>query len=112
LGAFASGILLLGMALVYAATHSFELSKILEYATSQRDSPIFQAGTTLMLLALCFKVAAAPFHFWSPDVYEGSPSWVTALMASVVKVAYFAGLFRFAQLGLGGALADYQIVLL
>lgn len=112
LGAFASGILLFGMALVYAATQSFELSKILDFATSNTDHPLFQTGVTLMLLAMCFKVAAAPFHFWSPDVYEGSPAWVTALMASLVKVAYFAAFYRFAEIGLGGTMANYQIVLL
>lgn len=102
MGAFASGVLLFGMALLYGASHSFELSTIATYgATAGEDEPMYRTGVMLITIALCFKVAAVPFHFWSPDVYEGSPSLITALMATLVKVSMFAGFYRFVAKGLG-----------
>src|SRR5690606_27848485 len=54
----------------------------------------FYVGVVMMLVAMCFKVSAAPFHFWAPDVYEGSPTLITALMSTVVKTAAFAAILR------------------
>jgi NADH-quinone oxidoreductase subunit N len=103
LGSFASAILLFGITLVYGSTGSFELSKISAFASaSGMESPMFLVGSLLMVVALLFKVAAVPFHFWSPDVYEGSPSLVTTVMATLVKIAFFAAFYRLMSGGLLG----------
>lgn len=92
MGAFATGFLLFGIALVYGATGSFNLGQIAENQAT--GSGIFRAGVLLMLVGLSFKVSAAPFHFWTPDVYQGSPGLVAMFMATVVKTAGFAAFLR------------------
>lgn len=103
MGSFASAFLLFGIALIYGATGSFDLSEIrIMVAQSSGQMPLFfYLGVLLMLLAMCFKVSAAPFHFWTPDVYEGSPTLITALMSTVVKTAAFAALLRLFMVGFG-----------
>lgn len=92
MGSFASGFLLFGIALVYGASGSFDIMAIRSYVSqSQGNLPVFfYAGVLMILVAMCFKVSAAPFHFWAPDVYEGSPTVITALMSTIVKTAAFA----------------------
>lgn len=95
MGSFASGFLLFGIALIYGVTGSFKLDDIAMYvSTAVEISPLFYVGVLLLLVALLFKVAAVPFHFWSPDVYEGSPALVTALMSTLVKIAAFGAFYR------------------
>jgi NADH-quinone oxidoreductase subunit N len=96
LGAFSSAFLLYGIALVYGATGSTNLVHVRSYLAANvfRDEHLLLAGMALMLVGLAFKVAAAPFHFWAPDVYQGSPSPVTGYMASVAKAAGFAAMLR------------------
>jgi NADH-quinone oxidoreductase subunit N len=96
MGSFATGFLLMGIALVYGATGSFHILKIQEYlATNSAELPgFFYAGVIMMLIGLCFKISAVPFHFWAPDVYEGSPVTITAFMATVVKIAAIAAFWR------------------
>jgi NADH-quinone oxidoreductase subunit N len=97
MGAFATGIMLFGMTLLYGATGSFELSEIQAYvSTSQQAAPsyILYAGLLLLLIGMLFKVSAAPFHFWTPDVYEGAPTIFTTFMSTIVKTAGFAALYR------------------
>jgi NADH-quinone oxidoreductase subunit N len=97
MGAFASGFLLFGIALIYGVTNSFSLEKIGMYVMNHDAhsiSPLFYVGMMMMLVAMLFKVAAAPFHFWSPDVYEGSPALITAFMSTLVKIAAFGALYR------------------
>lgn len=95
MGAFATGILLMGMALVYGASGSFYLGGIEEYFTSAQElSPIAYVGMFLILIGMSFKVSIAPFHFWTPDVYDGSPTFVTSFMSTVVKIAGFAAFFK------------------
>lgn len=95
MGAFATGFLLFGITLIYGASGSFELAKIAKYASSSPAlSGIFYSGILLMLVGLAFKVSAAPFHFWAPDVYQGAPTQVTAFMSTIVKTAGFAAFFR------------------
>ena len=107
MGSFASAILLFGITLIYGSSGSFELSKISEFAASSgMNSPMFLVGAMLMVAAFLFKVAAVPFHFWSPDVYEGSPSLVTTMMATLVKVSFFAAFYRLMSGGLLG-IHDY-----
>lgn len=95
MGAFATGILLFGITLIYGASASFSLAEISKVAGAGDQTPVMmKVGIFLVLFGLGFKVAAAPFHFWSPDVYEGSPNLVTLFMATVVKMAGFAAFFR------------------
>jgi len=96
LGAFATGFLLFGIALIYGATGSFNLQEISGYVSANKSNLplIVYTGILLMMVGLIFKISAAPFHFWAPDVYEGAPSPVTAYMSTVVKTAAFAAFLR------------------
>ncbi len=95
LGAFASGFLLYGIALTYGATRTTSLAGIVAAAAGgQALAPLLLAGAGLILVGLGFKVAAAPFHMWTPDVYEGAPSAVTAFMSVGAKAGGFAALLR------------------
>jgi NADH-quinone oxidoreductase subunit N len=95
-GAFSTGVLLFGIAWVYGATGSFKLDEIEAAISSGAASgPLLHIGILMMMASFLFKVGAAPFHFWSPDVYSGSPNIVTGYMAAVVKLA---GLFAFMNL--------------
>lgn len=96
MGAFSTGFLLFGIALLYGAGGSFDLTQLRDYVVSnpQAISPLFYAGILLLLVGLTFKVGAAPFHFWTPDVYDGAPILVTTFMSTVVKTAAFAGFLR------------------
>jgi len=96
MGAFSTGFLLFGIALIYGATGSFDIAVIQQYLVNNVHtvSPLFYPGIILILIGLCFKVGAAPFHFWTPDVYEGAPTLITTFMATVVKTAGFAAFLR------------------
>lgn len=96
MGAFSTGFLLFGITLLYGAAGSFDLMRIKDYVTSHPGhiSPLFYGGVLLMIIGLTFKVGAAPFHFWTADVYDGAPILITSFMSTVVKVASFAGLLR------------------
>lgn len=96
MGAFATGFLLFGIALVYGITSTFNLRLIAMYVGEHRSTlpTIFYAGMLMMLIGLLFKVSAVPFHFWAPDVYDGAPTAVTAFMATIVKTAAFAAFYR------------------
>ncbi len=92
LGAFASSFLVFGIALIYGATGSTSLPVVLD---NIGDEPLLAAlGTAFILVGLAFKVAAVPFHMWTPDVYEGAPTSVTAFMSVGAKVAGFAAMIR------------------
>lgn len=93
MGAFASGFILFGIALIYGATGSFDMAFIntLDRATLPAW---FGMGTVLLSIGLMFKIAAVPFHFWAPDVYEGSPALTTATMSTLAKVAAMAAFFK------------------
>lgn len=92
LGSFASGFVLFGIAMIYGATASFNITDIHELWTQE---PIwFSFGAVLVLIGLLFKVAAFPFHFWAPDVYQGAPVLTTTLMSTLAKVAAVAALFK------------------
>ena len=96
LGAFASGFLLYGIALVYGATGTTNLTQVgVEIRKlGLVGSPMLLLGLALLLVGFGFKVAAVPFHMWAPDVYDGSPTPVTGYMATAVKAAAFAALLR------------------
>jgi NADH-quinone oxidoreductase subunit N len=113
LGAFSSAFFLYGIALVYGGTGTTNLVEILELFSGNvlTDDGLVLAGLALMLVGLGFKVAAVPFHFWTPDVYQGSPSPMAAWMASGVKVAGFAGLIRVFALAFDAYAVDWQPML-
>jgi NADH-quinone oxidoreductase subunit N len=92
MGAFATCLLLFGVALVYGSTQSFELERILEFTSKNPIRPMFYVGLLFILASFLFKVGAAPFHFWVPDVYQGSPTVFMGYMSSVVKLV---GVFAF-----------------
>ncbi len=97
LGAFASGFLLYGIALVYGSTGSTNLAEIARYFKPHdmtRVPPTFLIGIGLLVVGFGFKVGAVPFHMWTPDVYQGAPTSITAFMATGVKAAAFAALLR------------------
>jgi NADH-quinone oxidoreductase subunit N len=95
LGAFSSAIFLYGIALVYGATGSTRLDEIADFLSrTHLTNGVLLAGIILIVVGLGFKVAAVPFHTWTPDVYQGSPSPATGYMAAVAKAAGFAGLIR------------------
>lgn len=96
LGSFASGFLLFGIALMFGATGTFDLGAmgavITEKATTMPG--FFKGGLVMVMVGLLFKIGAAPFHFWAPDVYQGSPTVFTTLMATVVKTAAIVAILR------------------
>jgi NADH-quinone oxidoreductase subunit N len=96
LGAFATGFLLFGIALLYGATGSTVLGQIAAALTkpAPEQHTMIIAGMALLIVAFGFKVAAVPFHVWTPDVYEGAPTAITAMMAVAVKAAAFAAFAR------------------
>ncbi|WP_266362114.1 NADH-quinone oxidoreductase subunit N [Tellurirhabdus rosea] len=96
MGAFATGIMLFGMALLYGAVGSFTITDITAFVSLSRGgiSLLLLMGLMLVLIGMLFKVSAAPFHFWTPDVYDGAPTLFTAFMSTVVKTAGFAALLR------------------
>ncbi|HPR63508.1 MAG TPA: NADH-quinone oxidoreductase subunit N [Thermoanaerobaculia bacterium] len=99
LGAFSSGLLLYGLSLIYGATGSLDIAVLA--SSIQRAEPMLVAGLALTASGLLFKVAAVPFHVWTPDVYEGAPTPVTAFFAIGPKAAAFAVLLRVFAVGLG-----------
>jgi NADH-quinone oxidoreductase subunit N len=94
MGSFASGILLFGICLVYGAMGSFDVTEISELSQSAELPIWFPIGIALLTVGMLFKIAAVPFHFWAPDVYEGSPALTTALMSTLAKVVAMATLYK------------------
>lgn len=115
LGAFASGFFLYGAALVYGATGSVKLGEVATYISTHlsgdQSSPMLLAGMALLIVGFGFKVAAAPFHAWAPDVYEGAPTTITAFMAVGVKAAAFAAFVRVFLLSFGALHGQWEWIL-
>ncbi len=110
LGAFASAFFLYGIALIYGATGTTNLA-LIDFqiaASGLNDSVMIMLGVAFLLVGFGFKVGAVPFHMWAPDVYDGSPTPVTAYMATAVKAAGFAALFRILLHGFGNSLEIWQ----
>ncbi|MGZ5415933.1 MAG: NADH-quinone oxidoreductase subunit NuoN [Nocardioides sp.] len=108
LGAFSSGFFLYGIALVYGYAGSMRLADISEAISGRIGSDaLLLGGIGLMAVGLLFKIGAAPFHNWTPDVYQGAPTAVTAFMAACTKIAAFGALLRLFYVGFGGARWDW-----
>jgi len=110
LGAFASGFLLFGIAFMYGALGTTDLTQIAAKVGQVGASPMLLFGAALVLVGLGFKVAAVPFHMWTPDVYEGAPTPITGFMSVGAKVAGFAALFRVFVYSLGSIQGEWVML--
>lgn len=106
LGAFSTGLMLMGIALVYGSTGTFSTITV-----THPDSALFISGMLLLMFSMAFKVSAAPFHFWTPDVYDGAPTVFTSFMATIVKVAGFIAFIRLFGDEFGTAQPVWQLLI-
>ena len=109
LGAFSTGFLLYGVALLYGVTGTTKIAGIAEFVRAMpavSDNPMMIAGAGLLLIGFLFKVAAAPFHMWTPDVYQGAPTPITAFMSAGPKAAAFAAFMRVTIIALDSIQAE------
>lgn len=113
LGSFSSALFLYGVALVYGATGTVYIGGIAGFLDQNvlANSGVLLAGMALIVVGLGFKVAAVPFHYWAPDVYQGSPTPFTGYMAAVAKAAGFAGLLRVLTEALATQRADWRPII-
>ena len=113
LGSFSSGILLYGISLLYGVAGSTRLAEIAEAINGRGvDDPLVMVAMMLLIVGFGFKVAAVPFHMWTPDVYQGAPTSVTAFMAVASKAASFAAFLRVLLEGFGGVKPNWQGLIL
>jgi NADH-quinone oxidoreductase subunit N len=106
LGAFSTGLMLMGIALIYGSAGSFDTAQI---NVAEKPGTLMIAGMILLLFSMAFKVSAAPFHFWTPDVYDGAPTVFTSFMATIVKVAVFVAFIRLFYEAFGRLQQQWQI---
>ena len=111
MGSFASGILLFGICLIYGGMGTFDVAEISELSRSAELPIWFPIGIILVTIGMLFKIAAVPFHFWAPDVYEGSPTLTTATMSTLVKVTAMATLYKLLTAMNADVDRSFQIVL-
>jgi NADH-quinone oxidoreductase subunit N len=113
LGAFASAFFLYGLALLYGYADSVRLGDLYHsVSTSDRSDVLLLAGLGLLLIGLLFKAGAAPFHMWTPDVYQGAPTPITALMAACTKIAAFGAIMRVLYVAFLNTRWDWRPVLI
>jgi NADH-quinone oxidoreductase subunit N len=113
LGALASGFLLYGLSMMYGATGTLEIPKVFErIATGRINHDVLVFGVVFVVAGLAFKLGAAPFHMWVPDVYQGAPTAVTLLIAGAPKLAAFAITVRLLVEGMLGLAVDWQQMLI
>lgn len=112
LGALSSGILLFGMSMIYGFTGSLSFPEIFAYVEQYGMGPGLMTGMVFVLIALAFKISAVPFHMWTPDVYEGAPSVVTAMFVIVPKIAALGLLMRLLFDAFGGAVFEWSQILM
>jgi NADH-quinone oxidoreductase subunit N len=111
MGSFASGIILFGICLIYGAMGSFDVIEISELSHSAELPIWFPIGIVLIFVGMLFKIAAVPFHFWAPDVYEGSPALTTALMSTLAKVVAIATLYKLVTIMNADISESFQLVI-
>jgi NADH-quinone oxidoreductase subunit N len=111
LGALASGLLLYGMSMVYGATGTLDLGRIQASIGSLQHPNLLAFGLVFMVVGIAFKLGAAPFHMWLPDVYQGAPTAVTVFIGSAPKLAAFGMAYRLLEVGLGGLSAQWTLML-
>ncbi|MFC4820529.1 NADH-quinone oxidoreductase subunit NuoN [Dokdonella ginsengisoli] len=114
LGALASGLLLYGMSMIYGATGTLDLAKIHAVADFSANSPhrtLLAFGLVFLVVGIAFKLSAAPFHMWLPDVYQGAPTAVTAFIGSGSKLAAFGMAYRLLEGAMGGLQGQWTLML-
>lgn len=111
MGAFSTGILLMGITLLYGASRTFNVMEMVSMLHSDALNPLALAGILFIMIALSFKVSAAPMHMWTPDVYDGSPTPFTAFMATVVKAAAFFAFLRLFQVAFNNLSEHWTLIL-
>ena len=109
LGSFSTGLMLMGIALIYGSRGTFE-SVDISRAVTEAPSALLVAGMVLLLFAMSFKASVAPFHFWTPDVYDGAPTVFTSFMATIVKAAIFIGFIRLFDESFGSLQREWQLL--
>ena len=102
-GGMSAGILLFGMSLLYGISGSLWLREVADAVNRSPGDPLLTIAVVMVVTGFGFKIAAAPFHMWAPEVYQGAPTWSATLVASSSKVASFFALFVFFYVGLMGA---------
>ncbi|MBC7873409.1 MAG: NADH-quinone oxidoreductase subunit N [Ferruginibacter sp.] len=108
LGAFSTGLMLMGIALIYGAAGTFDTTLIGGF-TKDKPSALLLAGMLLLLFSMAFKASVAPFHFWTPDVYDGAPTVFTSFMATIVKAAVFIAFIRLFDDAFGFLQDEWQL---
>lgn len=108
MGSFSTGIMLMGIALVYGATGTFQTD--IAYADVSKVPVLIIAGLMMLLFSMSFKASAAPFHFWTPDVYDGAPTVFTSFMATIVKAAFFIAFMRLFTDSFGAIRPHWQLL--
>lgn len=111
LGSFSTGILLMGIALMYGHQGTFSTQGASFLQEGAKPSALLVAGMLLLLFAMSFKVSAVPFHFWTPDVYDGAPTVFTSFMATIVKAAAFVAFIRLFDDGFGALQSRWQLII-
>lgn len=111
MGAFSTGILLMGIALLYGAAHSFNIMDFVSILHSESLNPLALTGILFLIIALSFKVSAAPMHMWTPDVYDGAPTPFTAFMATIGKAAAFFAFLRLFHVAFANLSSHWTIII-
>jgi NADH-quinone oxidoreductase subunit N len=109
MGSFSTGLMLMGITLIYGVKGSFNMEVI--NIGAGKLTPMMTAGLLLLLFSMAFKVSAAPFHFWTPDVYDGAPTVFTSFMATIVKAASFIGFLRLFEGSFGAVQQQWQLLI-
>jgi NADH-quinone oxidoreductase subunit N len=109
MGSFSTGVMLMGIAFLYGATGSFSITGM--NLGNGPLTPMVTIGLVMLMISMAFKVSAAPFHFWTPDVYDGSPTVFTSFMATIVKVAAFIGFIRLFENAFGKMHEQWQLLI-
>ncbi|MFL5808423.1 MAG: NADH-quinone oxidoreductase subunit N [Flavisolibacter sp.] len=109
MGSFSTGLMLMGIALIYGARGTFE-TRVVDVVQNNQVSVLVIAGMMLLLFSMSFKVSAAPFHFWTPDVYDGAPTVFTSFMATVVKAAAFVAFLRLFNDAFGSIHSEWKLL--
>jgi len=109
LGAFSTGLMLMGIALIYGSSGSFDTARLVTDVA--RPSALLISGMTLLMFSMAFKVSAAPFHFWTPDVYDGAPTVFTSFMATIVKTAAFIAFLKLFDDAFGSLQSQWQLLI-
>ena len=113
LGSFSTGLMLMGIALIYGNSGSFSIEAIAASISKPEVKPsvLLIAGLFLLMFSMAFKVSAAPFHFWTPDVYDGAPTVFTSFMATIVKAAVFIAFIRLFYYAFGSIQDSWKLVI-